>query len=36
MLTERATIAALRLNNALIVAARGLWTGTGLHPPHGE
>jgi HNH endonuclease len=31
--TGRAPIAALRLNDALIVAARSLWTGTGLHPP---
>ena len=34
--TGRATIAALGLNNALIVAARSLWTGMGLHPPQGE
>src|SRR5262245_37577958 len=31
-----ATIAALRLNDVLIMAARSLWTGTGLHPPHDE
>lgn len=31
--TGRATIVALRLNDALLVAARALWTGTGLHPP---
>ena len=34
--TGRATIAALGLNDALIVAARSLWTGTGLHPPQDE
>jgi hypothetical protein len=34
--TGRATIAALRLNDVLIVAARALWTGTGLHPPQDE
>ncbi|MBI3800000.1 MAG: hypothetical protein HY268_23875 [Deltaproteobacteria bacterium] len=34
--TGRATIAALRLNDALIVAARALWTGTGGHPPRDE
>ena len=34
--TGRATIVALRLNDALIVAARALWTGTGLHPPQDE
>lgn len=32
--TGRATIAALKLNDTLIVAARALWAGTGLHPPH--
>jgi hypothetical protein len=31
--TGRATIVALRLNDALIIAARALWTGIGLHPP---
>jgi hypothetical protein len=34
--TGRATVTALRLNDALIVAARALWTGTGLHPPQDE
>ena len=34
--TGRATIAARGLNDALIVAARSLWTGTGLHPPQDE
>jgi hypothetical protein len=34
--TGRATITALKLNDALIVAARALWTGTSLHPPQEE
>jgi hypothetical protein len=34
--TGRATIAVLRLNDALIVAARSLWTGMGVHPPQDE
>ena len=34
--TGRATIAALRLNDALSVAARSLWTGTGVQPPRDE
>ena len=34
--TGRTTIAGLRLNDALIVTARSLWTGTGFHPPHDE
>lgn len=29
----RATIDALRLNHPLIVVARSIWVGTGLHPP---
>lgn len=29
----RATVAALRLNNEEIVAARRLWVGVGWHPP---
>lgn len=31
--TGRATIAALQMNDALIVAARSLWVGMGAHPP---
>ena len=31
--TGRATIAALRLNNPEIVAARSLWVQAGWHPP---
>lgn len=34
--TGRVTIAALRLNEALIVAARSFWIGTGVHPPQDE
>ena len=34
--TGRATIAALKLNDVLIVAARSLWTGMGFHPPRDE
>ena len=34
--TGRATIASLKLNDALIVAARSLWTDTGFHPPRDE
>jgi len=32
----RADLAAPRLNDALSVAARALWTGTGVHPPQDE
>ncbi|MCB0168399.1 MAG: HNH endonuclease [Anaerolineae bacterium] len=32
--TGRATVAALRLNNPEIVAARSLWVQAGWHPPH--
>lgn len=32
----RATVVTLRLNDALVVAARALWTGTGSHPPQDE
>ncbi len=31
--TGRATVAALRLNDALIVGARALWVGMRVHPP---
>ena len=31
--TGRATVSALRLNNADIIQARGLWVLIGLHPP---
>ncbi|MGE0824783.1 MAG: HNH endonuclease [Candidatus Binatia bacterium] len=34
--TGRATIAALKMNDALIVGARSLWVGMGLHPPQDE
>jgi len=34
--TGRATIVALRLNDALIVGARSLWAGMGVHPPQDE
>ena len=34
--TGRATIAALRLNDPLIVGARSLWAGMGVHPPQDE
>jgi len=32
--TGRATVAALRLNNAEIVGARSLWVSAGWHPPN--
>ncbi|WP_243147590.1 hypothetical protein [Scytonema sp. UIC 10036] len=32
--TGRATIAALRINNQIIVAARWRWTINGWHPPN--
>jgi hypothetical protein len=31
--TGRATVAALKMNDPLIVGARSLWVGIGLHPP---
>lgn len=31
--TGRATVATLLLNHPLIVAARSIWVGAGLHPP---
>jgi hypothetical protein len=31
--TGRVTVAALRLNDALIVGTRSLWVGVGVHPP---
>jgi len=34
--TGRATIATLRMNEALIVGARSLWVGIGVHPPRDE
>ena len=34
--TGRATVAALRLNDALIVGARALWAGIGVHPPQDQ
>jgi hypothetical protein len=32
--TGRATIAALQLNRAILVAARQVWVAAGWHPPH--
>ena len=34
--TGRATVAALKLNEVLIVGARSLWVGLGAHPPQDE
>lgn len=34
--TGRATVAALRLNDALIEGARSLWAGMGVHPPRDQ
>ena len=34
--TGRATIAVLKLNHPLIVAARSIWVNAGLHPPGGS
>jgi hypothetical protein len=34
--TGRATIAALKMNDPLIVSARSLWVGIGAHPPRDE
>lgn len=34
--TGRATIAALKMNDPLIVGARSLWSDLGLHPPAEE
>ena len=33
--TGRATITALKMNDPLIVGARSLWAGMGMHPPRG-